>query len=88
MGDVKIYPHSVDRDILIPKSKYLINRNDIPGYLTEDAFAQIKMWEEWHMWDKSMPFAGGYADQPARWRDIIEALEDENNYRSNSGKQK
>ena len=75
---------SAERDYVIPKTEYVIKRGDIPGYFTETVFMQIAMWRSWRRLGNDV-FGGGWADWPAVFRDIVEALEDENNKRLVSG---
>jgi hypothetical protein len=54
---------------------YEICRRDIPGYLTERAVAAVRVWERFKQY--GLPFAGGWAEQPAVYMDLIELFEAE-----------
>ncbi len=75
---------SADRIYVIPRTDYAIRRGDIPNYFTESVFQQIAMWKSWKRLGNNV-FDGGWAEWPAVFRDVIEALEDENNKRLASG---
>jgi hypothetical protein len=51
----------------------VICRADIPKYLTPKVYAAIDLWQKWKLF--GMPFAGGWAEQPAIYMDVIERLE-------------
>jgi hypothetical protein len=63
---------------------YEIVRAEIPKYLTVKAFGAINLWKTWKVF--GMPFAGGWAEQPAVYMDVIEALEWEARKRQTEGK--
>jgi len=75
---------SAERDYLIPKTEYEIRRGDIPSYFTEEIFRQIAMWKSWKRLGNNV-FSGGWAEWPAVFLDVIEALEDEYCKRMNRG---
>lgn len=52
---------------------YEIVRADIPKYLSRHAYEAINVWKSWTIF--GMPFAGGWAEQPAVYWDVIETLE-------------
>jgi hypothetical protein len=52
--------------------------------MTDEHYAQFDMWSKWKT--MGLPFSGGWAEQPAVFTDIINALEREFNKRRNSGK--
>jgi len=58
-------------------------RAKIPEYCTAEAAGAIGLWQNWKMF--GMPFAGGWAEQPAVVMDVLEVLEAE--WRKRSGKQ-
>ena len=73
-----------DKEFVIPKSSYVVRKGDIESYFTEPIFLQIGMWKSWKRLGSNV-FGGGWADWPGVFVDIIEAIEDENNKRMNSG---
>lgn len=54
---------------------YEICRKDIPSYMTPRAYASIDLWQKYKSY--GFPFAGGWAEQPAIYMDVIDALERE-----------
>jgi hypothetical protein len=54
---------------------YEICRRDIPKYLTPRLRSRVHIWENYRRF--GLPFAGGWAEQPAVVMDVIELLEDE-----------
>lgn len=63
---------SAEREYLVPFTEYVILRKEIPTYLTEAAFKQIDMWEQYKT--MGLPFSVGYAEHPAVYMDIITTL--------------
>lgn len=61
-----------------------IIRAEIPKYLTQKAYDAIALWQRWKMF--GMPFAGGWAEQPAVYFDVIEAFEMEWQKRQQEGR--
>ena len=54
---------------------HLIWRADIPKYRTEEAMTAIQLWSNYKCF--GLPFAGGWAEQPAVVMDVLEVLENE-----------
>lgn len=54
---------------------YELCRKDIPRYLSGRARAAIRVWENFKLF--GLPFAGGWAEQPAVYMDVIECIEAE-----------
>lgn len=54
---------------------YEICRANIPTYLTPNAVAAIGIWRTYRTF--GLPFAGGWAEQPGVYMDVIELLEAE-----------
>lgn len=79
-----VLPMFADREFVIPQTDYVVKKSEIQDYFTETAFTQIGMWKTWKRLGSNV-FGGGWADWPAVFVDIIEALEDENTKRMNSG---
>ena len=69
-----------NKDYLLPKTEYVIKRREIPGFFTNTFWAQVAMWKSYKRLGSNV-FGGGWADWPAVFKDVIEALEDENNKR-------
>ena len=53
----------------------LIKRVDIPNYLTNENLELIEWWNKWKLY--GLPYSGGWAEQPAIYIDVIEAIEEE-----------
>ncbi len=70
--------------MILVKSGILVRRDLIPDYFTDEAMEQIGLWNKYHT--IGLPFAGGWAEQPAIYIDIIEALESQ--YRKVYGNQR
>ncbi len=64
---------------------YEICRADIPKYLTDHAWQAVNIWRTYKTF--GLPFAGGWAEQPAIYWDVIEAIEAEAQKRNTGGKQ-
>lgn len=54
---------------------YAVERARIPEYLKGDYSQHIEWWLKWKKF--GFPYAGGWAEQPAIYMDVIETLEGE-----------
>lgn len=52
---------------------YLIKRNEIPDYFTEENLSAFSLWQNYRIF--GFPYGQGWAEQPARLFDIIKLLE-------------
>ena len=66
---------SMESEYLIPHTEYIVKKGEIPSYFTETTAAQMGMWEDYRLF--GFPNGGGYDNEPARYMDIIKALESE-----------
>ena len=54
---------------------YAIRRCEIPGYFTDDVLSALDLWQTYRIF--GLPYAGGWAEQPARLMDVIRTIETE-----------
>jgi len=59
-----------------------VRGTDIPGYFTQDFWRALHLWARWKK--LGWPYAGGWAEQPGQVVDIVDALEEESQWRSMS----
>lgn len=73
LGQYRPTPRDAGREMVL--GGYLVRRDRIPEYLTPDALSGVELWRRYRLF--GMPFAGGWAEQPAVVLDVLETLEAE-----------
>ena len=53
-----------------------VARCTFPEYLTQDFHDALTFWQDSRMENASLPFSGGYMDQPCLWLDIKRAFDE------------
>lgn len=71
----KFSPGESDRERYMVRGGYDICRYDIPAILNDPVVYYLKLWKQYKRY--GWPYAGGWAEQPAVYVDIIDAIEDE-----------
>lgn len=61
-----------DRSIVVA-DRYEVPRMDIPSYFSDEFWDAYRVWQNYRTF--GWPFAGGWAEQPARVYDLIRCLE-------------
>lgn len=52
-----------------------VMRSEVPEYCDERFYSALDIWYRWRMFGNALPFAGGWAEQPAHIVTVIETLE-------------